>query len=252
MAWHKIRLASILLLLLLSHTVWAEEPPRVPWVEDSAVVVDGSLETGEYGETYIDSATGIEVHWEHNGTHLKVGLVSPGSGWVSIGFGPRGVGMDGANIVIGYVDEEEGPVILDEVGIGWNHFPDIERGGEDDISEASGSVHEGRAILEFVFPLSSGDSRDHSFMADGVYGFFLGYHESARDTSTLHTSRSDSLDLFIESTPQAPQGQDSPRDGVYLYALAFVAIAMVGGIVAWFLRRPKVVDFRRSDGWPEP
>jgi hypothetical protein len=251
MAWHKIRVVPILL-LLLSHPVWAEEPPPVSYVEDSTVVVDGSLETREYGETYHDSATGIDVHWEHNGSHLSVGLVSPGFGWVSIGFGPRGTGMDEANIVIGYVDEEDGLVIVDEVGIGWNHFPDSEKGGEDDISEASGSIHEGRVTLEFVFPLSSGDSLDHSFTANRTYGFFLGYHESARDTSTIHTSRSDTLDLFIEAAPQAPPDPDSPWDGVYIYALASVAIVVLGGIVTWILRRPKVVTFRRSDGWPEP
>jgi hypothetical protein len=250
MAWHKIRVLPILLLLVLSHPVWAEEPPQLPYVEDSAAVVDGSLETGEYGEIYRDSATGIEVHWEHNGSHLRVGLVSPGSGWVSIGFGPRGTGMDGANIVIGYV--EDGLVIIDEVGIGWNHFPDSEKGGEDDIVEAAGSIHEGRATLEFVFPLSSGDNLDHSFRANRTYGFFLGYHESAKDTSTLHTSRSDSLDLFIEPAPQAPPDQDSPQDQVFLYALATVAIVVLGSIAVRYLRRPKVVNFRRSDGWPEP
>jgi hypothetical protein len=252
MAWYKIRVVSILLLLFLSHPVCAEEPLLVPYVEDSAVVVDSSLETGEYGETYHDSATGIEVHWEHNGSHLRVGLVSPGSGWVSIGFGPKGTGMDGANIVIGYVDVEDGFVFLDEVGIGWNHFPDSEKGGKDDISEASGLIQEGRVILEFVFPLSSGDSLDHSFRANRTYGFFLGYHESARDTSTIHTSRSDTLDLFIEPAPRAPPDQDSPLDRVYLYALTSVALVMLGGIVAQYLRRPKGVKYRRSDGWPEP
>jgi hypothetical protein len=252
MAWHKIRVLPILLILTLARPVWAEELSRIPYVDESTVVIDGSLEMGEYGETYLDSSTGIEVHWEHNGSHIRVGLVSPGSGWVSIGFGPRGVGMDEANIVIGYVDEDEGLVIFDEVGIGWSHFPDSEKGGEDDISEAAGSIHEGRVILEFVLPLSSGDSLDHSFRADGAYGFFLGYHEIVRDTSTLHTSRSDSLDLFIEPAPQAPPDQDGSRDGVYLYALASVALVVLGGIVAWYLRRKKVVKFRRSDGWPEP
>jgi hypothetical protein len=252
MAWHKIRVAPILLLLLLSHPVWAEETPQLPYVEDSSVVVDGSIETGEYGETYRDSATGIDVHWEHNGSHLRVGLVSPGTGWVSIGFGPRGTGMDGANIVIGYVDEEDGLSIIDEVGIGLNHFPDNEKRGEDDISEATGSIHEGQATLEFVFPLSSGDSLDHSFRANRTYGFFLGYHESARDTSTIHTSRSDTLDLFIEPAPQAPPDPNPPQDRLYIYALASVAIVVLGGIVARYFRRPKVVNFRRSDGWPEP
>jgi hypothetical protein len=106
--------------------------------------------------------------------------------------------------------------------------------------------------LEFVFPLSSGDSLDHSFKANRAYGFFLGYHESAKDTSTLHTSRSDTLDLFIEPAPQAPPDQDDPRNQIYLYALAAVAIVVLVGIIARILRKPKVVKFRRSDGWPEP
>jgi hypothetical protein len=248
----KIRVVSILFLFITSQPVMAEEAPHLPYVMDSAVIIDGSLESGEYGETYSDTSTGIDVHWEHNGSHLRVGLFSPGSGWLSIGFGPRGVGMDGANIVIGYVDEGGSLVVLDAVGIGWNHFPDGEKGGEDDILEASGSLHDGRVILEFVFPLASGAGLDHSFRANKTYGFFLAYHETAGDTFTIHTSRTDSLVFFIEPAPQTPTDVDNPWSEAYFYLLAFFALLVMAGFSVWYLRRPKVMKFKRSNGWPEP
>jgi hypothetical protein len=37
-----------------------------------------------------------------------------------------------------------------------------------------------------------------------------------------------------------------------MYALTAVVILVLGSIAARILRRPKVVNFRRSDGWPDP
>jgi hypothetical protein len=250
MAWHGRRVVAILLLLFASRQV-GEGSPAVLHVEDSAVVVDGSLEPGEYGAVYSDAGTGINVYWEHNGSHLKVGLDSPGSGWVSIGFGPRGVGMDGANIVLGYVEEGGGLVILDAVGIGRNHFPDDERGGRDDISDASGSAEEGRTILEFVFPLSSGEGLDHSYVTNRTYGFLLGYHATAKDGSTYHTARSESIEFFIEPAPEGTDGSAEREALVYYYALASVAILIAVGVVTWYIRRPKIIKFNEADGWPQ-
>lgn len=250
MAWHGPRVVAILLLLLAVRQIEAEAPV-MPYVEDSAAVVDGSLEPGEYGAAYSDVGTGINVHWEHNGSYLKVGLDSPSTGWVSIGFGPRGIGMDGANIVLGYVEEGGGLVILDAVGIGRNHFPDDERGGRDDISDASGSVEEGRTILEFVFPLSSGDGLDHSFRTNRTYGFFLGYHATAKDGSTYHTARSESIEFFIEPASEGADGSADREPLVYYYALAVVAILIVVGVATWYIRRPRIIRFDEADGWPQ-
>ena len=86
---------------------------------------------------------------------------------------------------------------------------------------------------------SAGPSVDDDFPdSSRVYGF--------------HDAGTDTLDLFIEPAPQAPPDQDSPRDQVYMYALTAVVILVLGGITARILRRPKVVNFRRSNGWPEP
>jgi hypothetical protein len=249
MAWHGPWVVAILLLLTV-HQIEAEAPV-MSYVEDSAVVVDGSLEPDEYGAVYSDVSTGMDVHWEHNGSHIKVALDSPGTGWVSIGFGPRGIGMDGANIVLGYVEEGGGLVIVDAVGIGRNHFPDDERGGRDDISDASGSAEEGRTTLEFVFPLSSGDGLDHSFRTNRTYGFFLGYHATAKDGSTYHTARSETIELFIEPAPEGADGSADREPLVYHYALASVAILIVIGVATWYIRRPKIIKFNETDGWPQ-
>jgi hypothetical protein len=158
--------------------------------------------------------------------------------------------MDGANIILGYVEDSGGLVILDEVGIGWNHFQDTERGGDDDISDASGSTQAGRTILEFVYPLASGDARDHSFRTNKTYGFFLGYHETAKDNAAIHTARSGSIDLFVEPAPQAPTDTDKSGLDVFCYAIVSVAVLILAGFVAWYFRRPEIVRFSRADGWP--
>jgi hypothetical protein len=252
MARYGIPVAFILIILTVSNHVEADYISSIPYVEETLVVVDGNIAKGEYGGAFNETATGIVVHWEHNGSHIKVGLLSPGSGWLSIGFGPKGVGMDGANIIISYVEEDGSFVIIDAVGIGWNHFPDDEKSGEDDISEASASLHDKRVILEFVFPLASGDGLDHSFKANETQGYFLAYHETARDTVTIHTVRSDSLVLFIEPAPQTPTDTSDPWIQENFYVLASFALLVLVGFSAWYLRRPRVIKFKRSDGWSEP
>lgn len=69
----------------------------------------------------------MTVHWEHNGNIMSVELVNQGDGWLSIGFGPRGIGMDASNIVMGYIDSDRSTVIIDKIGVRRRHLPDKER-----------------------------------------------------------------------------------------------------------------------------
>lgn len=240
----------ITLFISLSTATGAVKVLSVPYKEDSNVVTDGLIGPDEYGGLYNDTSTHVVVYWEHNGTHINVGLVSYGTGWVSIGFGSKNVGMDGANIVIGYIDEEGELVLTDEVGVGRNHFPDVEKGGRDDISAKAGSEEEGQTIIEFVFPLVSGDGLDHNFVVNRTYGFFLGYHESAKDLSTYHSARSDSLGLFIEPVPGEPTKPLTGNFKVYYYTIAFFSFVIVVGFMVRYFRRPKVIRFRKPDHWP--
>ena len=240
---------SFLLLILIvtagSSTVQAETHD-VPYVKNSKVVVDGVIGLDEYGSNFLDNTTGISVHWEHNGTHIRLGLISRGSGWVSIGLGPRLVEMNGANIILGFVNDSNRLSLFDEIGVGRNHFPDVERGGKDDIVNKAGSLKEGRLQVEFIFPLNSGDSLDQSFQTNNTYGFFLGDQEIARDRSTYHSAHSATYDLFIEHVPEIiPQGPpiQTFQWNYVLWGFGFVLIVI---IVVNYVNRPKVIRFKKN------
>ena len=172
---------------------------HIPYVVCPPIRVDGTIEIGEYPGSHTDPTTGITVYWAHDGTYLYVGLVSPGTGWVGIGFGPSNTGMDGANMVMGYVDQQQVLVLSDHVGVGHGHFDDKTREGTNDILLSAGTESAGQTVIEFIFPLDSGDPNDHSFVAGGTYGVFFAYHESADDQSTFHTAFSQTLSVFVET-----------------------------------------------------
>ncbi|MFQ5712040.1 MAG: DOMON domain-containing protein [Candidatus Geothermarchaeales archaeon] len=205
---HCVRILATLILVSLSLPVLGASKAQplsatMPHVKASGVSVDGRIGADEYQGHYLDGDTEIEVYWEHDGVNMYVGLVSPGTGWVGIGFGPSGIGMDGANMVIGYV--KEGKLdIKDVIGVGYKHYSDVSRGGRDDVIDAAGAEGGGKTTLEFVFPLDSGDSLDHSFKPGGTYGFFLAYEKNADDFVTYHTGgRSQSIVLSIEPAVEA-------------------------------------------------
>ncbi|MHA2319341.1 MAG: DOMON domain-containing protein, partial [Candidatus Hodarchaeales archaeon] len=170
-----------------------------PYVNPSNVIVDGIITPGEYTSTFIDSITDMQVSFSHNGTFLFVGLFSPGTGWLSIGFGPEGIGMNEANIIMGYI--KDGVLTWeDHYGQGTSHFNDLNNGGTDDLGESAGVEDSVSCTVEFSFPLSSGDNLDHHFVAGETYGFFLANHPNADDLTSYHPEHSNTIPLYIETT----------------------------------------------------
>ncbi len=191
----------------------------VPYVNSSKVVVDGVISNGEYAGSYVDPATSMAIYWEHDGKNIFVSLVSKGTGWVAIGFGPKNTAMDGANIIIGYVDNSGTLTISDEIGVGFEHYSDTKQGGANNILTSAGSQKGGDTTIEFVFPLNSGDVNDQVFQVGRTYGFILAYEKSAKDLTTYHTARSNRLTLLIESPEAASSekpGDKAPKQEVKL------------------------------------
>jgi len=237
-----LQVATLIVLTVMFLTATLKAAPEqatMPYKEVSSVVINGTISDNEYAGSYSETVTGINIYWEHNGTVMYVGLESPGTGWVGIGFGPVGTDMDGANIIIGYVDDNTGDLVLaDNYGQGHSHSSDASLGGSDNILAKDGSQSQTKTIIEFVFPLDSGDAPyDYALTAGNTFGFFVAYHASKDDLTSTHTTHSDSIDLYIETKPT--EGNQPPKASFNYTISGFTvdftdsSVDQDGTIVAW-------------------
>jgi hypothetical protein len=168
----------------------APEPtpePIVPIASSPSVpIVDGVIHTGEYAHAM--EAGGFRVYWSNDAIVLRIGLFSPGSGYVAIGLDPDRR-MQGANVIIGTV--RNGRVeIRDDYGTGpLSHGPDIDNGGTDNILAAAGRELNGQTTLEFIIPLDSGDRYDKPLEPGETYEVLVAFHNTSDDFSTRHSQR---------------------------------------------------------------
>ncbi|MCE7735521.1 MAG: hypothetical protein GPJ54_11630 [Candidatus Heimdallarchaeota archaeon] len=166
----------------------------IPLVEDSSVVLDGEIGMFEYGRSFTDPLTGIEVHWEHNEIDFTVGLVSPGTGWVSLGIGPN---MADSSMYMGGL-ENGATYCYDLNGLDdWLHEEDLNDNGENDILECVASENGGQTMLEFKLPLNTSDELDSDMESLGIYDMFLGYQASIDTITEIHTGHSDVFKVLV-------------------------------------------------------
>ena len=169
----------------------AEEPAVEPEMEAVAVpspmwAVDGVIDLGEYAQS--TTVVDVIVSWENDANMLRIGLESPGTGYVAIGFDPVRQ-MEGANYIIGYVQEGEA-YVRDDFGTGpADHAPDTERAGEDNILSSAGTEWADHTVLEFVIPLDSGDEMDKPLRPGGSYEILIAYHDLQDGFATRHSRR---------------------------------------------------------------
>ena len=164
----------------------------VPVVHDTAFTdigwppkADGTIEPLEYNSMLEDQATGMTVHWEHDGSLLYVGLTAPGTGWLSIGFEPERM-MQGANIIIAAI--VDGELLIEDH---YGNAPTSHRADEvDHIIQATGREIDGESILEFAIPLDSGDNQDAPLLPGREIAIILAYHRSNDRLTSRHTARS--------------------------------------------------------------
>jgi len=174
----------------VSSTVVSAEP-------SVSYALDGVVTDGEYRNTL--DADGFQVHWMNDSTLLRVGLVSPGTGFLAIGFDPDRR-MKGANYILGAVN---GIAISmrDDYGTGTtSHAADTSRGGTHDILEAAGREVGGRTMFEFVIPLDSGDPMDKPLEPGLTYKILVAYHMMNDSFSAKH-SRRGSGEIRLDPVP---------------------------------------------------
>jgi hypothetical protein len=148
--------------------------------------VDGVVDLGEYPHS-ID-VVDVHVSWANDGSVLRVGLESPGAGYVAVGFDPE-VQMEGANLVIGYVHEGDA-FVRDDFGTSANgHTADTDRGGENNILSSAGTEWADHTVIEFVIPLDSGDEMDKPLRPGGTYTILVAYHDLQDGFEARHSRR---------------------------------------------------------------
>ena len=169
------------------------EAPRVVTVYS----IDGDIGAEEY--PHMAEIAGVEVYWANDATYLRVGLVAPGTGYVSIGFDPVRR-MEGANFIIGYVEDGVG-YFRDDFGTEPTvHMADVDRGGMDHIVSSAGGEWVDRTILEFMIPLDSSDESDKPLTPGNTYTVLLAYHDLQDGFTTRH-SRRGSGEIRLDPAP---------------------------------------------------
>lgn len=169
-----------------------EEEVTEPVIEEPATVaatgysIDGTIVSGEYAHEM--TIAGVDVYWTNDAYRLRMGLVSPGTGFVAIGFDPDRQ-MEGANFIIASMHEGELTIRDDYGHETTSHMEDTARGGEDNILAAAGNQWPDQTVVEFIIPLDSGDAMDKPLIPGHQYTVLVSYHSMFDDFSNPHTRR---------------------------------------------------------------
>ncbi len=141
---------------------------------------------GNGGSITIDRIT---FTWKPEGGNLNATVKAPTTGWVAVGFDPATVMMD-ANLIIGYVKDEQ-VFIRDDYGNSlFGHAADVTGGGQDNVTNKRGTEEGGATEISFTIPLDSGDERDRKLVAGETYKVLFAYGpDNADNFKTRHKVR---------------------------------------------------------------
>jgi hypothetical protein len=155
--------------------------------------VDGS------GEGFIAApfqSAGADIYLAHDGEMLYVHLETEAEGWVSVGFNRQGGGMDGANMILGYLDNVGTPAYSDDVGQGRRHSEISSPAVEEFYFSNEG----GLTVMAFSYPLTFPEGEGYALeelVTGETYTMIVAVHNSSHDISTPHSSRG-SVNFTVE------------------------------------------------------
>ncbi len=166
-----------------------EEPDEAPGnlmgrVEEP-LSMDGS--SAGYPAEPIEAA-GASIYLAYDEEYMYVLMEAEAEGWLSVGINQSGGGMNGANMILGYLTEEGEPAFRDDVGRGHAH-------SEADVTAISQPYFErsnGITILEFAYPLSFPADEGYNveeIMPGESYSLILGLHQSSDNIDSKHSTR---------------------------------------------------------------
>ena len=154
--------------------------------------VDGT--PGDYPGTPLQVA-GMEGYMAHDGETIYLYLQAEAGGWLSAGFNREGGGMDGANMIIGFFQDDGSAVVRNDLGQGQSHS-EVADGILDGVFEEK----DGAVVLECAYPLIFPDGPQFNLQAlepGNVYTLILAFHAQSQDPTQRH-SRWGRLDFTLE------------------------------------------------------
>ena len=130
------------------------------------------------------SHDGFVLKWRVQGSNLEVELKGPSTGWIAVGFAGSYMLHD-SNIIIGYVSGSS-VSIRDDFGVDSDtHVSDTDlQGGEQNVSDKSGSEGSGTTTILFTIPLDSGDLYDNALSEGQTYNIVLACAADGADNFT--------------------------------------------------------------------
>ncbi len=163
----------------------ADEPENVMGRVDESLNMDGSSEG--YSSNPIESA-GALIYLAYDEDFIYVLMEAEVEGWLSIGFNESGEGMDGANMILGYLTEEGEPAFRDDVGRG-NAHSEAETTA---VAQPYFDRSNGTTVLEFAYPLSF--PADQGYNVEEIvpgepYSLIVGLHSSSDNIDSKHSNR---------------------------------------------------------------
>lgn len=126
------------------------------------------------------------------------------TGWVGIGLSSNGQ-MDGADLVLCYIDKNSKAICSDRKGVGYTAKKDTELGGTEDLTNISGQIKNGRTNISFTRKMSTGDKNDYEIKKGDSIAMIFSYRTNGNpDTEgdfLQHTVRAgQKVTLYPDST----------------------------------------------------
>lgn len=107
-----------------------------------------------------------------------------GAGWIAVAFNRQGKGMDGGNMVLGYLDSASKPAVRNDLGKGWTH----KQADKQDVLESFVSQQAGVSVFEFSYPLKFASGYGIAGLEKGgVYTLIVAGNERSNNISSKHT-----------------------------------------------------------------
>jgi len=137
------------------------------------------------------------MEWVIEDNSLTITASAPTTGWIAVGFDPSAA-MKDANIIIGYVRDDE-LFISDDWGNGHiSHSPDTELGGTSNVTGLSGSEQNGTTEISFSIPLDSEDMYDTILIQGTVHKIILAYGPDESDNFNGYHAWAETIEMELK------------------------------------------------------